>query len=147
MSYIYIINGPNLNLLGMRETEIYGTETLKDVENICNDYADNLGYNIRFLQSNNEGDLINFIHAAIKDGIAIIINAGAYSHTSIAILDALKIFSNTVIEIHISNIHKREDFRKNSYCSLRANAVISGCGIRGYVYAIDYAVKKIQKKI
>lgn len=143
MNYIYVINGPNLNLLGTRQSEIYGTKSFADLENMCNEFAKKLGRNVRFLQSNNEGDLISFIHAACKDGEAIIINAGGYSHTSIALLDALNIFSKIIVEVHISNIYQRENFRKTSYCSLRANAVISGCGVSGYIYAIDYINKMI----
>lgn len=146
MKYIYVINGPNLNLLGLREPTIYGSQTLKDIEQICTDYVKNIDYELKFLQSNGEGALIDFIQMACKDGSAIIINAAAYSHTSIAILDALQIFKGLVIEVHISNIYKREEFRHCSYCSKRAEAVISGCGPQGYLYAVDYIVKRLSLK-
>jgi 3-dehydroquinate dehydratase II len=129
---IYILNGPNLNLLGQRQPEIYGRETLDDVASACAALAEELGLTIRFHQSNHEGALVDWIQEARGQGAGIIINPGAYSHTSIAILDALNAFDGPVIEVHISNIHKREAFRHHSYVSLRADGVIAGCGIQGY---------------
>ena len=133
---IYIINGPNLNLLGQREPDIYGTTTLEDVENICLEIAKKNNIELKFLQSNAEHDIINWIHNAREDASGIIINPAAYSHTSIAILDALTLFEEPIIEVHISNIHKRENFRHHSYISQKSTAVIAGFGIDGYKIAL-----------
>lgn len=132
MKPIYILNGPNLNLLGQRQPEIYGRETLQDVAQACAALAEDLGLTIRFHQSNHEGQLVDWIQEARLEGAGILINPGAYSHTSIAILDALNAFDGPVIEVHISNIHKREAFRHHSYVSQRADGVIAGCGTQGY---------------
>ena len=132
MKPVYILNGPNLNLLGQRQPEIYGRETLDDVAALCAGTAEDLGLTIRFHQSNHEGALVDWIQEARGQGAGILINPGAYSHTSIAILDALNAFDAPVIEVHISNIHKRETFRHHSYISLRADGVIAGCGTQGY---------------
>ena len=134
---IYIINGPNLNLLGQREPDIYGTTTLEDVENICLEIAKKNNIKIKFLQSNAEHEIINWIHNAREDASGIIINPAAYSHTSIAILDALTLFEEPIIEVHISNIHKRENFRHHSYISQKSTAVIAGFGIDGYKIALE----------
>ena len=134
---VYILNGPNLNLLGVRQPEIYGRETLADVEQACSDMAEELGLTIRCLQSNHEGQLVDWIHEAQAQGAGIVINAGAYTHTSIAILDALNAFDGPVIEVHISNIHKREAFRHHSYISQRSDGVIVGCGTEGYGLALQ----------
>ena len=136
-SLIYIINGPNLNLLGQREPKIYGSNTLKDVEDICIKIANNANIKISFLQSNAEHEIINWIHSAREEASGIIINPAAYSHTSIAILDALTLFDKPIIEVHISNIHKREVFRHNSYVSQKSTAVIAGFGIDGYKIALE----------
>lgn len=133
---VYIINGPNLNLLGRRQPEIYGSETLADVERDCAALAAELGADTRFLQSNAEGQIIDWIHQAREDGAGIVINPAAYTHTSVAILDALNAFDGPVIEVHISNVHKREAFRHHSYVSLRADGVIAGCGTEGYRLAL-----------
>ena len=133
---IYILNGPNLNLLGLRQPEIYGRATLEDVAEDCASLAEELGLTIRFHQSNHEGQIIDWIHQARVEGAGVIINPGALTHTSIAILDALNAFEGPVIEVHISNIHKRETFRHHSYVSLRAEGVIAGCGIEGYLLAL-----------
>lgn len=138
MEYIYVINGSNLNMLGLREAEIYGNQTLMQIKEACEIAVKNSPYKIKFLQSNHEGDLVDYIQQAIVDGAAIVINAGAYTHTSIAILDALLIFPHLVVEVHLSNIYKRENFRQCSYCSKRADAVIMGCGSKGYKQAIEY---------
>ena len=138
---IYILNGPNLNLLGKREPHLYGHQTLADVEALCQAAAGELGVSIRFRQSNAEHQLIDWIQEARDEASAIVINPAAYTHTSIAILDALKAFAGPVIEIHISDIHKREAFRQHSYVSLRANDVIAGKGIDGYVLALRRAVE------
>lgn len=133
---VFILNGPNLNLLGKRQPEIYGRETLADVERDCARLAEELGLSIRFLQSNAEHQLIDWIHTAREEASGIVINPAAYTHTSVAILDALNAFEGPVIEVHISNVHKREAFRHLSYVSLRADGVIAGLGTEGYQAAI-----------
>ncbi len=133
---VLILNGPNLNLLGQRQPELYGRETLDDVVAACTALGDTLGLAVEAAQSNHEGALIDRIHAARGREAGIIINPGAFTHTSVAILDALNAFEGPVIEVHISNIHKREDFRHRSYVSLRADGVIAGCGTEGYVLAL-----------
>ena len=134
---VYVLNGPNLNLLGQRQPEVYGRETLADVEAACREVAAAAGFEIRFLQSNAEHELIGWIHEARNDAAGIVINPGAFTHTSIAILDALTAFEPPVIEVHISNVHRREPFRHRSYVSLRADAVIAGCGTQGYELALQ----------
>ncbi|ARC89236.1 type II 3-dehydroquinate dehydratase [Rhodovulum sp. MB263] len=136
MKTIYILNGPNLNLLGQREPEIYGHETLADVEASCARIAAGAGHAIRFLQSNHEGALVDWIHEARQSAAAIVINPAAFTHTSVALLDALNAFDGPVIEVHISNVHRREPFRHRSYVSLRADGVIAGCGVEGYELAL-----------
>ncbi|MDM6921301.1 type II 3-dehydroquinate dehydratase, partial [Klebsiella michiganensis] len=131
MKTVFILNGPNLNLLGQRQPEIYGRETLSDVEQACAAEARALGLGLDFRQSNHEGVLVEMIHEARHSAAGIIINAGAYTHTSVAILDALNAFDGPVIEVHISNIHRREAFRHHSYISARADAMIAGCGTQG----------------
>lgn len=133
---IFILNGPNLNLLGLRQPEIYGTQTLEDVAEACSALAEGLGLSVRFHQSNHEGQLVDWVHEARSAAAGIIINPAAYSHTSVAILDALNAFDGPVIEVHISNIHKREAFRHHSYVSARADGVIAGCGVEGYLLAL-----------
>lgn len=133
---ISILNGPNLNLLGKRQPEIYGSETLADVEEACANLASELGLRAELHQSNYEGSLVELIHAARETSAGIIINPAAYTHTSVAILDALNAFEGPVIEVHISNVHKRESFRHNSYVSLRADGVIAGLGTEGYLLAL-----------
>ena len=133
---IFILNGPNLNLLGMRQPEIYGRETLEDVADACAALAEDLGLSIRFHQSNHEGQIIDWIHAARGEGAGIVINPGAFTHTSVAILDALNAFDGPVLEVHISNVHKREAFRHHSYVSLRAEGLIAGFGTEGYLLAL-----------
>jgi 3-dehydroquinate dehydratase II len=133
---VLVLNGPNLNLLGLRQPEIYGAATLVDVEADCRALATELGLTLRFEQSNAEHQLIDWIHEARAKTAAIIINPGAFSHTSIAILDALNTFDGKVIEVHISQIHKRESFRHHSYVSHRADGVIVGCGVEGYQLAL-----------
>lgn len=133
---IYVLNGPNLNLLGLREPEIYGRQTLDDVCGLCEEAGNELGLNIVFRQSNAEHELIDWVHEAREIAGGIVINPAAYSHTSVALLDALNAFDGSVIEVHISNIHKRESFRHQSYVSARADAVIAGCGVEGYLLAL-----------
>ncbi|MEA3251792.1 MAG: type II 3-dehydroquinate dehydratase [Pseudomonadota bacterium] len=137
-SKVLILHGPNLNLLGTRQPEIYGHETLDDINNRLYEKAAVNGWDLRCQQSNHEGELIDAIHAARTDGTAlIVINPAAYSHTSVAILDALNAFDGKVVEVHLSNIHKREAFRHHSYVSLRADGIIAGLGSRGYLLALD----------
>ena len=133
---VFLLNGPNLNLLGQRQPEIYGRETLADVGAASADLAGDLGLTLRFLQSNHEGQLVDWIQEARLQGSGIIINPGAYSHTSVAILDALNAFEGPVLEVHISNIHKREAFRQHSFVSSRAEGVIAGFGTQGYLLAL-----------
>lgn len=133
---VTLLNGPNLNLLGLRQPEIYGRETLDDVTAKVADLAEDLGLSIRALQSNHEGQLVDWIQQARDGSAGIILNPGAYSHTSVAILDALNAFEGPVLEVHISNIHKREAFRHHSYVSLRADGVIAGFGTEGYLLAL-----------
>ena len=129
---VYVLNGPNLNLLGKRQPEVYGRETLADVEAGAAAVAEALGLRLRCLQSNWEGQIVDWIHEARGTATGIAINAGALTHTSVAILDALNTFEGTVIEVHISNVHKRESFRHHSYVSLRSDGIIVGCGTQGY---------------
>lgn len=134
---IYLLNGPNLNLLGQRQPEIYGRDTLDDIAETCKKVAVAQGMTLKAFQSNSEGQLIDWVHEARQNADAIIINPGAYSHTSIALLDALNTFEGKVIEVHISNIHKREEFRHHSYNSLRADGIIVGVGTQGYMLAVQ----------
>jgi 3-dehydroquinate dehydratase-2 len=134
--HIVVLNGPNLNLLGKRQPHIYGAETLADVERDCAALAATLKLSIAFHQSNREYELIDWIHAARETAGAIVINPGAFTHTSIAILDALNAFDGTVAEVHISQVHKREAFRHHSYVSHRADLVIAGAGTLGYQLAL-----------
>lgn len=139
---VLVLHGPNINLLGTRQPEIYGYETLDDVNNALREKAVLAGWELDCLQSNHEGVLIEAIHAARLDGtVAIIINPAAYTHTSVAILDALNAFEGRVYEVHISNVHKRESFRHHSYVSLRADGVIAGLGTQGYQAALEAVMK------
>jgi len=137
MASILILNGPNLNLLGTRQPEVYGHETLADIEAMCRAHAKALGLALGFEQSNHEGALVDAIHAARGHHDGIILNAGAYTHTSIALMDAIGSVDLPVIELHLSNIHAREAFRHRSYIARVALGVICGFGARGYVLAID----------
>ena len=133
---ILILNGPNLNLLGTRQPEVYGSDTLADVERDCTALAAELGAEVTLKQSNLEGALVEMIQEARNTADGIIINPAAYSHTSVAILDALNMFEGPVLEVHISNIHQRESFRHHSYVSARAEGVIAGFGVEGYQLAL-----------
>ena len=143
MPTVYILNGPNLTLLGQRQPEIYGSTTLADIEAECRALAGELGVEIGFFQSNHEGTIIDQIHEARQKAQAIIINPAAFTHTSVAIMDALNTFDAPVIEVHISNVQKRESFRHHSYISLRADAVVAGFGTHGYALALRHAAKLI----
>lgn len=136
MTTIHILNGPNLNLLGQRQPEIYGRETLDDIRAACAALAAELGLEIDFFQSNHEGALVDRIQAARGVASGIVINPAAYTHTSVAILDALSAFEGPVIEVHLSNVHRREAFRHHSYVSQRADGVIAGLGSDGYLAAL-----------
>lgn len=142
MKPIYILNGPNLNRLGKREPSIYGTATLADVEGWCREEAGK--HPVEFRQSNSESEIIGWIHEAIDQGSGIIINPAAFTFTSIAILDALKMFEGPIIELHISNIHKREAYYHHSYVSKVATAVIAGLGAEGYRVATASLLKLIK---
>lgn len=139
---ILVLNGPNLNRLGTREPQIYGTTTLADIEAMCRAAAP--GLPVEFRQTNHEGELIEWIHEAIDQAAAIVINPAAWSFTSIALLDALKMFPGPIVEIHISNIHRREAHYHHSYVSLAATAVIAGLGAEGYGTAVKAAAKLLE---
>lgn len=142
---VLVLNGPNLNMLGTREPEIYGSQTLADIEAMARERATDLGLFVDFRQSNSEGELVSWIQDARQGADAIIINAGAYSHTSVAILDALQAFKGPIIEVHLSNIYKREAFRHHSYVSGVALGVICGLGAKGYLLALDAVADKVAR--
>lgn len=144
---VFILNGPNLNLLGKRQPEIYGRETLADVETECQEVASKLGLSVRFHQSNAEHEIIGWIHEAREAAQGIIINPAAFTHTSVAILDALNAFEGPVLEVHISNVHKREAFRHHSYVSLRADGVVAGFGTQGYTLAVQRMARLLSPEI
>lgn len=138
---IYVLSGPNLNLLGTREPEIYGHQTLEDVRKLCEARASSLGCEVVFRQSNHEGELIDWIQEAREKGSAIVINPAGYGHTSVAILDALKMVTIPVIECHLSNPAAREAFRHQTYVSLAATGVVSGFGAASYELAVEAAAR------
>lgn len=142
-SKILILNGPNLNLLGTREPEVYGAETLADIETACIRRAEALGLEVDFRQSNSEGQLVDWVQQARGVHAGVIINAGAYTHTSVAILDALLALDIPVYEVHLSNIFRREQFRHTSFVSRAAVGVICGCGGFGYEMAIEAAARRL----
>lgn len=141
---IMVLNGPNLNLLGTREPEIYGTETLAEIESKTRARAAALGVEVDFRQSNNEGELVTWIQQARTDCAAIVINAAGYTHTSVAIMDALHACDIPVIELHLSNIHRREHFRRHSYVSQAATGMICGFGSHGYELALEAAARLVR---
>ncbi len=140
---VFVLNGPNLNLLGVREPHIYGTTTLDQVKSACEARAAALGLSVDFRQSNHEGELVGWVQEARMEACAIVINPAAYSHTSIALLDALKAVECPVIEVHLSNPAARESFRRRSYVSLAATGVIAGFGAHGYDLALDAAARLV----
>lgn len=140
---LYIINGPNLNMLGIREPEIYGKLTLQDIESKIKLYCAKNQIDVEFYQSNHEGEIVDIIQSAYKKADGIIINPAAYTHTSVAILDALKAVNVDTVEVHLSDVDEREDFRKLSYVSLFAKKVIKGKGADGYIEAIDFFLNRI----
>ena len=141
---IHILNGPNLNLLGEREPEIYGSESIDDIQKLTENFAKSKNSEIIFKQTNHEGELIEMIHDARKKSDGLIINPAGYTHTSVAIYDALLSLDIPIIEVHISNIYKREKFRHSSYVSMAANSVISGFGIDGYIFALESMLKNFK---
>ena len=145
MNKIIILNGPNLNLLGEREKNQYGNFTLKDIENDCKDFSSKNNINLSFFQSNIEGELVEMIQNSRNNQDGLIINAGGYTHTSVAILDALKILKIPIIELHISNIYNREDFRHKSLVSKVAKGLICGFGAEGYIMSLT-AMNRFLKK-
>lgn len=142
---VYVLNGPNLNLLGKRQPDVYGTATLSDVEKLTRARAGELGLDVEFRQSNHEGVLVDWIQEARDKASAIIMNAAGFTHTSVALLDALQAAELPVVEVHLSNIFRRDAFRQHSYISLGANGVICGLGAKGYELAIE-AIADIIKK-
>jgi 3-dehydroquinate dehydratase II len=143
---VFVLNGPNLNLLGKRQPEIYGHETLADVDAVCREAGKELGLTIEFRQSNREYELIEWIHEARERAAAIVINPAAYTHTSVAILDALSAFEGPIIEVHLSNIHKREPFRHRSFVSGVASGVLAGFGAQGYGLALQRVARLLAAK-
>ncbi|HEY5083004.1 MAG TPA: type II 3-dehydroquinate dehydratase [Rhizomicrobium sp.] len=141
---IYILNGPNLNLLGHREPEVYGYTTLAEIEKMCADQARGHGLSIVFHQSNHEGEIVDQLQEARTSGAAVIINPAGYGHTSIAILDSIQALKLPVIEVHLSNIHRRDPFRAHSYVSKGATGIMMGLGAQGYLRAVD-AIAEILK--
>ncbi len=137
MKPIYVLNGPNLNMLGLREPAVYGSDTLKDVEHRCHAHAKTLGLSVDFRQTNIEGELVNWIHEARGKASGIAINAGAYTHTSVALHDALKAAELPAVELHLSNVHKREAFRHHSMIAAAVNGVIAGFGVYSYELALS----------
>lgn len=133
---ILVLNGPNLNMLGVREPAVYGRDTLADIEAACKTAAAARGWSLEFRQSNHEGELVGWIQAARTEADALVINPAAFTHTSVAILDALMLLDIPVVEVHLSNIHKREEFRHHSYVSRVATGVIAGFGAKGYLLAL-----------
>lgn len=142
---VLVLNGPNLNMLGKRQPQIYGRETLADVEKACRAEAERLSLAVEFAQSNHEGTLVDLIQAAREKNSGIVINAGAFTHTSVALLDALNAAELPVVEVHISNIYKRESFRHHSYISPAAVGVIAGLGIQGYLLALQALAARLKR--
>jgi 3-dehydroquinate dehydratase-2 len=143
---VYVLNGPNLNLLGKRQPEIYGRETLAEIEAACRAIAGELKLDLKFLQSNREYEIIDWIQEARETAGGIIINPAAFTHTSVAILDALSAYDGPVVEVHLSNIHKREAFRHHSFVSSRADGVIAGFGGQGYEFALRRIARLVDAK-
>ena len=136
---ILVLNGPNLNMLGIREPDLYGSSTYDDLVSMITSYCENKGIDVKCLQSNHEGDLVDYIQQAYFDKVdGIIINPGAYTHTSVALLDALKAVCIPAVEVHITEVNEREDFRRISYVSYYCSKTITGKGFDGYIEAIDY---------
>ncbi|MDO8608395.1 MAG: type II 3-dehydroquinate dehydratase [Phaeospirillum sp.] len=141
---ISILNGPNLNMLGTRQPEVYGRESISDIEALCRAHADGQGFALEFRQTNHEGDLVTWIQEARGRASGIVINAGAYTHTSVAILDALLAAEVPTVEVHLSNIHQRDPFRHHSYVAKAAKGMICGFGSHGYILALDALARLIK---
>ena len=144
-SRILVLNGPNLNLLGTRETDIYGTQSLADIEAAVTQRAVAAGLAVEFLQTNSESQLVDWVQSARDRAAGLIVNAGAYTHTSVALLDALRMVDMPIVEVHLSNIFRREEFRHHSYVSQAATGMIAGFGSHGYELAVDALTKLIAK--
>ncbi|CAA7611682.1 3-dehydroquinate dehydratase 2 [Magnetospirillum sp. LM-5] len=142
---VLIVNGPNLNMLGKRQPEVYGHQTLADIETAAAAHAESLGLDMEFHQSNHEGDLVDWIQGARGRAAGIILNAGAYTHTSVALLDALNAAEVVCVEVHLSNIHQREEFRHHSFVSKAAKGMICGFGSHGYILALDALARLIKE--
>ena len=143
---VLILNGPNLNLLGSREPDIYGSETIADIEASCHDHAKGLGLEVDFRQSNDEGEMVNIIQEAQETCAGVIINAGAFTHTSVAILDALLALEQPVVEVHLSNLFQRENFRHHSFVSQAARGMICGFRGQGYLLGLDALAQILNEK-
>lgn len=141
---VLIINGPNLNMLGTRQPDIYGSDTLADIESMCVERGNELGIAIDFRQTNDEGEMVNWIQGARPTHDAIVINAAAYTHTSVALLDALLAVEMLIIEVHLSNIHQRDEFRQHSYVAKAATGMICGLGAQGYSLALDAIASRLE---
>lgn len=144
---IWVLNGPNLNMLGAREPEIYGTETLSDIEAMCGDAAEASGFGLEFRQTNGEGELIDWIQEAAGKAAGLALNAGSYTHTSVALYDALRLLDVPIVEVHLSNVFAREPFRHHSYVSPVATGVICGFGGHGYILAIQALVERLDSDV
>lgn len=147
MNPIYVLNGPNLNLLGHREPQLYGSTTLRDIETRLRARAASLGLAIDFRQSNHEGELINWVHEVRQKASALIVNAAGLTHTSVPLLDALLAAEVPIIEVHLTNIYRREAFRHRSYVSLAATGIICGLGAKGYELALDALAERLQADV
>ena len=144
---VHVLNGPNLNLLGTREVEVYGTETLADIEQRCQAAADRLGLTILFAQTNGEGELVSLVKRAGREAAAVVLNAAAYTHTSLALQDALKMLGVPLVEIHLSNVYKREPIRHKSFVSPLATGVICGFGPFGYELALEAIARLVAPRV
>ena len=144
---VVVLNGPNLNLLGEREPEVYGHETLADVEALCRKAASLAGLAVDFRQSNHEGVLVDWVHELRESAAGIVVNAGAYTHTSIALRDALVTVPGPVVEVHLTNVHAREEFRHRSYLADVATAVVAGLGPAGYAAAVEYVATRATRPV